>query len=385
MAIRRAQWVAHNSLRSSRPMVLISPEGSWSELLADPLCCSEETAQQIEWQLRMALYNHAHFSDDTVIEKEWKVPAVVRETGWGLLAHHQASSETRGAWGFDPVLKDSSDVKKMVFPEVIFDERATIERCEEMQELFGDILQVQYTGVNYFGFHLTAEYSGWRGLAEMYLDFLVEPQLVHEVMTFLAEGHRRRVQQYVDLNLLRLNNDSTYNGSGGNGYTDDLPAEGYQPECVRCADIWAMAESQEMAAVSPEMHEEFVMQYERRLLEPFGLTAYGCCEPLSDKLEQVFTIPHIRRISISPWADVERSAEKLQNKYIFSWKPQPAHLCGTFDDEYVREYLRHTLEVTRGCVFEMILKDTHTCENHPERFDAWGRIARELVDEFADR
>jgi hypothetical protein len=30
----------------------------------------------------------------------------------------------------------------------------------------------------------------------------------------------------------------------------------------------------------------------------------------------------------------------------------------------------------------MILKDTHTCEHRPERFDQWSRIARELVGEF---
>jgi len=28
----------------------------------------------------------------------------------------------------------------------------------------------------------------------------------------------------------------------------------------------------------------------------------------------------------------------------------------------------------------MILKDTHTCQHHPERFDQWTRIARELID-----
>jgi hypothetical protein len=27
----------------------------------------------------------------------------------------------------------------------------------------------------------------------------------------------------------------------------------------------------------------------------------------------------------------------------------------------------------------MILKDTHTCENRPERFDRWSLIAREEV------
>jgi hypothetical protein len=30
---------------------------------------------------------------------------------------------------------------------------------------------------------------------------------------------------------------------------------------------------------------------------------------------------------------------------------------------------------------EMVLKDTHTCEHHPERFDRWVAIAREVRQE----
>jgi hypothetical protein len=55
---------------------------------------------------------------------------------------------------------------------------------------------------------------------------------------------------------------------------------------------------------------------------------------------------------------------------------------GTFDEEHIRAYIRRTLEATRGCVVEMILKDTHTCEHQPERFDRWLTIAREVRAEF---
>ena len=54
---------------------------------------------------------------------------------------------------------------------------------------------------------------------------------------------------------------------------------------------------------------------------------------------------------------------------------------GPFNAPAVREYIRHTLAATRGCAVEMILKDTHTCEHHPERFDEWTRIARDLVNQ----
>jgi hypothetical protein len=136
-----------------------------------------------------------------------------------------------------------------------------------------------------------------------------------------------------------------------------------------------------MAQVSPQMHEEFILQYERRLLAPFGLTGYGCCEDLSGKLDRVLTIPQIRRISISPFADVERSAEKLGNRAILSWKPQPAHLIGEFNETRIRDYLRNGVELARrnDCVLEIILKDTHTCQHKPERFDRWLEIARQEI------
>lgn len=49
-----------------------------------------------------------------------------------------------------------------------------------------------------------------------------------------------------------------------------------------------------------------------------------------------------------------------------------------------REYIQHTLDVTQanGCIVEMILKDTHTCENHPERFTRWTDIAQEVVQGY---
>jgi hypothetical protein len=43
------------------------------------------------------------------------------------------------------------------------------------------------------------------------------------------------------------------------------------------------------------------------------------------------------------------------------------------------------LEITRGCVVEMALKDTHTCNNEPQRFDEWTRIAQEETQRAADR
>jgi len=381
MAERRELWKRHNSLRPARPMILVFAEGAWRELLPDAaLKCTGKAARAIEWNLRHRLYTHEHLLDDTVVEKDWVVQKVVKSSGWGLEPKWRAAPTATGAGAFEPVLHAPADLRKLRFPEISVDEKATAADLARAQDLFGDVLDVKLKGVAHVSFHLMSQYTHWRGLNETMMDMYDNPSLLHDAMAFLEEGHRRVIRQYEDLNLLSLNNDGTYHSSGGVGYTDELPAAGFDPGRVRPRDLWASAEAQELAQVSPAMHAEFSTPYEKRLLAPFGLNGYGCCEDLTLKLGDVFTIPNIRRISISPFANVETCAEKLGRRYIFSWKPNPAHLVGRFDPEALRAYIGHTLEVARGCVLEMILKDTHTCENHPERFAEWTRIARELVE-----
>jgi len=383
MSQRRSMWRRHNRLQRVRPMILVFPEGSWPELIPESsLQCETRTGREMELNLRKRIFYHERLRDDTVIEKNWTVGKVVSDTGWGLEPERIPSPDQRGTWAFDPVIKTPADLKKLKWPEVTYNEKASQTNLEQAQDIFADILDVKLKGISHPTFSLMALYTGLRGLEQVMIDMYENPQMLHEAMTFLEQGHRRLFEQYEQLNLLSLNNDGTTIATKSLGYTDELPPPDHDPNHVRRCDIWATAEAQEMALVSPEMHNEFILQYEKRLLEPFGLTNYGCCEDLTDKLDYVFTIPHIRRISISPWADVERCANKLQNNYIFAWKPHPSYLVGTFDAPRLREYIKHTLDVTTGCVIEMVLKDTHTCENHPERFTAWTEIAQDLAERY---
>ena len=380
---RRELWKLHNSLQEARPMILIFPEGSWQELLPDDvLKCQNGEARRIEWELRHRIYKHEHFVDDTVMENEWVVQKVMHNSGWGMEIKRTPSTEERGAWRYESVIREPSDLDRIKLPVIRYDEEATKERLENALDLFDGILDVKLKGASHVSFHLMSQYISWRGLKQMMMDMYRNPEMLHEAMGILERGHRGIVDQYIDQNLLSLNNDGTYHSSGGVGYTDELPAAGFDPDRIRPCDMWASAEAQEMAQVGPRQHAEFVMAYEKRLLEPFGLTGYGCCEDLTNKLDDVFTIPNIRRISISPFADVDACAEKLEGNYIFSWKPKPTHLVGNFDGGMIRDYIRHTIEVAQeqGCVLEMILKDTHTCEHTPVRFDRWTRIAREEVN-----
>ncbi len=382
MTKRRRLWRRHNAREGNRPVVYIDPQGAWGELISQvSLLCRDETARSVEENLRRRIYAFKHFASDNVVEPEWIVRKVIHSSGWGLTAVRSHSGDPRGAFGFQPLISSPADLAKLRHPTITFDEAATQANEESFQVLFGDILEIRVKGIDDLSYHLMNQYSALRGLQELMIDMIENPQMVHDTMAFLEEGHRRILQQYVEQNLLDLNNDNTPIYTSGHGYTDELPAPGYRRGYVRPIDLWGWAEAQEMAPVSPDMHAEFAFPYEKRLLQAFGLNGYGCCDDVTRKLDFVLTIPNLRRVSVSPWAEIEQCARRLKSEVILMWKPNPAHLIGAFNAPILRRYLQHGVDTARAndCVLEIVLLDTHTCENRPERFDEWSRIACETV------
>jgi hypothetical protein len=120
-------------------------------------------------------------------------------------------------------------------------------------------------------------------------------------------------------------------------------------------------------------------------MERFGLSCYGCCEPLDQRIDIVKTASNLRRVSVSPWANKRLMAEKLSSKYIYSMKPTPAFLAVPhIEEEAARKELRDALQVIKeyDCRPEFIMKDNHTLGKNPENLKTWVRIAREEIMAF---
>ena len=92
-------------------------------------------------------------------------------------------------------------------------------------------------------------------------------------------------------------------------------------------------------------------------------------------------MPNLRRVSVSPWADKQKMADYLEDKYIYSLKPSPTDLAmATFGEAYIRAGLREALQITKDCRVELIMKDNHTIGNDPQRVIRWAQIAREEAE-----
>jgi len=379
---KRELWYRHNALESTRPLVFCDPENGWNEILTpDTLQCEGGLARAWEWHLRREVFWGAHMRDDKVIEAVFNVGHVYTETDWGL-RETRIGGEGGGSWRWEAPLKTYDDMDKLRFPQITVDYEATQELLQLAQETFGDILQVRLKTVWWWSFGMTQTLVYLRGLEQIMYDMVDCPEGVHRLMAFLRDGHAARLDFLEKNGLLFLNNDGTYVGSGGFGWTHELPQPDFNGH-VRPIDMWGFAESQETVGISASMFEEFIFPYQLTLLERFGLNCYGCCEPLDSRWHVVKKFPRLRRVSMSPWANVEVMAERLGNRYIFSWKPHPGVLAAdTFDEEFVRQTLRQGLNVLKknDCRVEIIMKDCHTIRHDPQRVTRWVQIAKEEAE-----
>ncbi len=376
-------WKSLNGLKPVRPVFFCDPENGWNEIITDAeMRCSGLLAQRWEMLLRKKIFSNDEMQDDTPIENFFDVPYTVKPDDWGLAVAFE-KTQIDGAARWDSPLKDyKTDLGKIHLKEPQIDWDTTNACLSETKCVFGDILKVRLKGTWWWSLGLTMPFVFLRGLEKMMYDFYDYPDETKELLSRISSGFLRKLDWLEQKGLLSLNNDGTYVGSGGYGLTDKLPAKDYSG-LVRCKDMWGFTESQETVGISPELYEAFIYPYEKPIMERFGLTCYGCCEPLNSRWDIVKKHHNLRRVSCSPWADYEKMAEYLKKDYIFSMKVNPADLAVAEPNfEQIRENLRRNLEITKNCVVEIIMKDNHTIANHPENLVQWCRIAREEISNY---
>lgn len=382
MAEKRQLWRVHNTLGKTRPVVFCDPENGWNEIITETqMECRGKLARRWEMDLRKEIFWGEEMGDDKVVESTFVAPFTAAPDNWGLQTVFHRTDAAGGSQCWDGPVRDyERDLPKLKPPDVAIDWETTNGCLDLARDVFEGILKVERRGVWWWSLGITLPAVMLRGLTNLLMDFAAEPESLDALLSFISRAHLRKLDHLEREGLLSLNNDGTYVGSGGFGFTDELPRGDFDGR-VRPADMWGFAESQETVCVSPAMYAEHVFPHEKPILDRFGLNCYGCCEPIDSRWETVKQHRNLRRISCSPWADYGKMAARLEDRYIFSMKPSPAALSQhAVNEEQIRARLRHDLEITRGCVVEIIMKDNHTLGHRPENVTQWCHIAREEAE-----
>ncbi len=375
-------WRRLNRLDRVRPMVWIN-EVCWEEMGEEArLTIADPVLREAERRMRHWLYKWRHLPVDMVVDDWIPSPLVISDTGFGLetQAERTKSDIAKNAVDYIPIIRGESDVAKIRPTEVMCDRAAGDRNAALLDSLVGDLVEVRQVGVTTTWFAPWDTLIQWYGIQELYTDMIDRPELVRLAIARMTDVMIDRFEQYERMGLLTLNNANYRVGSGGLGYSDELPQPDFDGSKVRMVDMWGNSTPQIFSAVSPEMHWEFALKDELRILDRFGLNCYGCCEPLHHKVDILRRVPRLRRISMSPFVNIEQGAAAIGQDFIYSAKPNPAVLASNYwRPDLARRDLAELLEKTRGLHLEIILKDIHTTRGQPNRLWDWAKMAMEMV------
>ncbi|MBR6763106.1 MAG: hypothetical protein IKM13_05075 [Clostridia bacterium] len=390
-AARKESFRAQNALEIHRPPVLVF-EVPWGEYDDNPeliLKTQDPRARAMETELRRAIFQFKYFEGDYALHDYYRVPVVLHNSGNGLVSSENIIEATTGtdivAHQYLDIIPDAETfLSKIKTPVITYDKEATAERLSFADEVFHGIMPVKKAGV---GLYLASwdQIPRFHGIENSLMDLYDDPDYAHLLISRFTDNHIAVMKQYEELNV--LDTDPLYLHCTP-AATRELPVKDMDKDDITLKDVWARAMAQIFAVVSPEMHDEFDLQYSQKLFDLCGLSYYGCCEPLHGKIEQLKRFKNLRRISITAWADVDIAAEKIGSNYILSYKPNPAFVAlPDFDPAPVEAEIRHVLEACKrnGTPCEFILKDISTTASNYTNLTKWVETANRVIDEYFPR
>ena len=386
-AEKAALWTTLNDLKSERPMVWIN-EIPWHEMNVDDeltLQCQDPWAREFENNLRRTIYQWKHMPGDMIVNDFLECPLAIHSTDFGIvedvdIVKTDESSDIVSRH-FNIQVKEPDDIAKIQMPKVTHYKEVTNLMYATMSDLFQDIMPVKKVGQTHIWFTPWDYLIRWWGIQEAMTDLIMRPEMVNEGVERMVQAWMVELDQFEEQNLLSLDCNNTRVGSGGYGYTSELPGEDFDPDWVRPKNMWGCSNAQIFSEVSPKMHWEFAIEHDLKWLERWGLTYYGCCEPLDRKFRQLRKIPNLRKISISPWCNFERVMKEAGQDYVLSIKPNPAVFAGdNWHPEEARAAIQGILEQTEGKFhIEFIMKDISTVRYEPQRLWEWESLTMETI------
>ncbi len=233
MKDKRELWRRHNRLEATRPVIFCDPENGWNEIITDrQLLCKTKIARRWEMNLRKEIFWGEEMGDDRPVEAIFNVPYTCSADDWGAeIKFHKA--EQLGSFVWDSPIKDYAKDLPRIHP---LDLRDRLEGFARHASIWP-----RRSSAAFSPSARKAPGGGrWASPIPRFCCAACRTCLPISAITptrsgscspSFCEGHMKKLDYLEANNLLSLNNDGTYVGSGGYGYTDELPPSGFQRQC----------------------------------------------------------------------------------------------------------------------------------------------------------
>jgi hypothetical protein len=394
---RKRAWTALHDLHPERPMVLFEVGTVDRYVREDELACTHPVLRAVEATMLEHIHHFDEVGDDIVFEPYYRLGWDILDTGWGVeviqIPGPTAGDGSSIGYTFNFPIREPADVARLQPRDFSVDRESTTAKLRLLEDTFGDILPVLVGNYDHFMTDEGAE--SWAGNYFIGLTWQIyrfigndgllgwvyeSPETIHELMEYMTRDRLRQFEYLEAQGLIVPNTDNMLAGPRAYGYCSDLPSVEAAPGTL--GDLWCWAESQESTPISPTMFAEFVLPYLKRVTDRFGLVYYGCCEPQTDRLDLIIeAMPNLRSVSVTPWADFDRTAEMLGDRYVFSRKPDPVPISGPQPHwQNAEADLRRTYEAARrgDCNVELLFRDVYDIGGDRSRLRTWTELARSV-------
>ena len=373
-----ADWMANGASKTqvTRPLIRIETNTFEHEILPGMLRCESAEARRIEHQMLRPMINFELFRDDTLVADYFEVADHYQFTPFNLpvkaqhtdgLGHH-----------FIPYLHDLEEDEHLLGKSVFaVREDWAQQRVQEAEEVFGDILPVRRISNAAYCTPMQ-DIVHIMNMDDMYMAMIDDEDRFTAMLDRLTDDYFAFFQAQEASGTLHTAARMQHLCQGTYCFTNELTDS--QPN-AKLKDMWLFMDSQETAGVSPAMYRDLVFPYYKKVMDHFGLISYGCCEathPIWD--DCLSTIPHLRKVSISPWCDEEIMGEKLRGTGVTFLRKPPATILGMntpiLDEAETLACFRKTGRAAKGCKLEIIQRDVYTIGGNPDKVKRFVELAR---------
>lgn len=296
---------------------------------------------------------------------------------WGVDIGRRHSGVDGGAWAYDPPIKTVDDLDQLQIPQFRYNEEETQRRFERCSELLDGIMPVEISCGCPLNRLLGTAAAELRGLEQMMVDMVLEPELLHRLMAFLRDC------RLAAIDFIEADGRLKPAPAGPMYMTDPIGAQSAAGAAPTLKNCLLATNSQEYDQVSPAMWEEFCLDYQKPIFQRYGLVSYGCCENLTHKVSGVLSIPNLRIFVCSAWSDLDTIVDAVGSDYTIMWRQKASDVVIPDDVGAIRRHLEAGCRRLQGCSYQIVLRELETLYGHPDRLHVWRRLAQEAAEKWA--
>lgn len=337
------------------PPITVEPEAPlWTDVFDFSLADFYTTPEvYLRRALQIMLYKFDRWDENTVVDRRidlW-MGVSLEPSLFGMKTVYR---EKECPWiSEEPVIGDPADLKNLTEPDFESDGimSTVISMYEGIRELLPEDFSVSFPRWERSPFGVC---NYLRGTENIMMDLIQNPDFLREMVDFVTECRKSWVRQRAD-----------YLG------TD------VQPGVLLNDEVNGNM-------FRPELYQQCILPGEVELGEFQGIWYWHSCGNVTDFAEYIRQIPGLRMFHVSPWTELERAVEVMDDK-VLQICFDPLEDIQRASEEHIEEQLSGIFETCQGRAFTLRADGIHNLD-HVERelaaVDSWLETARAVRRRF---